>query len=64
MADIFISYSSKDKESTDQLSELLTSAGLQIFFTEETKDLVDFQLISRTADLASGLYAHSCFGNC
>jgi len=34
MADIFISYSSKDKESADQLSELLTSAGLSVWIDQ------------------------------
>ena len=30
MADIFISYSSIDKQKADQLSELLASAGLSV----------------------------------
>ncbi len=34
MADIFISYSSKDKESADQLSELLASAGLSVWIDQ------------------------------
>src|SRR5580704_15511189 len=34
MADIFISYSSKDKEKADQLSELLASAGLAVWIDQ------------------------------
>ena len=34
MADIFISYSSKDKEKADQLSELLASAGLSVWIDQ------------------------------
>jgi len=35
MADIFISYSSKDKEKADQLSELLASAGLSVWIDKQ-----------------------------
>ena len=34
MADIFISYSSKDKEKADQLTELLASAGLSVWIDQ------------------------------
>lgn len=37
--DIFISYSSKDKEKADQLSELLTSAGLAVWIDQSGIDL-------------------------
>ncbi|MEI8134135.1 MAG: TIR domain-containing protein [bacterium] len=39
MADIFISYSSKDKEKADQLSELLASAGLSVWIDQSGIDL-------------------------
>ncbi len=38
MADIFISYSSKDKESADQLTELLVSAGLSVWIDQSGID--------------------------
>jgi len=39
MADIFISYSSKDKEKADQLTELLTSAGLSVWIDQSDLDV-------------------------
>jgi len=39
MADIFISYSSKDKEKADQLSELLASAGLSVWIDQSGIDV-------------------------
>ena len=39
MADIFISYSSKDKEKADQLSELLASAGLSVWIDQSGIDI-------------------------
>jgi TolB-like protein/Flp pilus assembly protein TadD len=39
MADIFISYSSKDKEKADQLSELLASAGLSVWIDKSGIDV-------------------------
>src|SRR5579872_1532380 len=39
MADIFISYSSKDKEKADQLSELLASAGLSVWIDQAGIDV-------------------------
>lgn len=39
MADIFISYSSKDKEKADQLSELLVSAGLSVWIDKKSIEL-------------------------
>ena len=39
MADIFISYSSKDKEKADQLSELLVSAGLSVWIDQSGIDV-------------------------
>lgn len=39
MADIFISYSSRDRESADQLAELLTSAGFTIWIDREGLDV-------------------------
>jgi adenylate cyclase len=49
MADIFISYSSKDREKAEQLTELLSSAGLSVWIdkhgigaaTSWTKEIVD-----------------------
>ncbi len=38
MADIFISYSSKDKEKADQLTELLVSAGLSVWIDQSGID--------------------------
>src|SRR5437588_3538970 len=37
--DIFISYSSKDKEKADQLSELLGSAGLSVWIDQSGLDV-------------------------
>ena len=37
--DIFISYSSKDKEKADQLSELLASAGLSVWIDQSALDV-------------------------
>jgi pyrroline-5-carboxylate reductase len=37
--DIFISYSSKDKEKADQLSELLASAGLSVWIDQSGIDV-------------------------
>jgi adenylate cyclase len=39
MSDIFISYSSKDKEKADQLSELLASAGLSVWIDQSGIDV-------------------------
>ena len=39
MADIFISYSSKDKEKADQLTELLVSAGLSVWIDQSGIDV-------------------------
>ncbi|MFI5265102.1 MAG: toll/interleukin-1 receptor domain-containing protein, partial [Candidatus Kapaibacterium sp.] len=39
MADIFISYSSLDKEKADQLSELLASAGLSVWIDQSGIDV-------------------------
>jgi TolB-like protein len=39
MADIFISYSSKDKEKADQLSELLASAGLSVWIDQSALEV-------------------------
>ena len=38
-SDIFISYSSKDKEKADQLSELLASAGLSVWIDQSALDV-------------------------
>ncbi len=39
MSDIFISYSSKDREQADQLSELLRSAGLSVWIDQQGIDV-------------------------
>src|SRR5436190_14807785 len=39
MSDIFISYSSKDKEKADQLTELLGSAGLSVWIDQSGIDV-------------------------
>ena len=39
MSDIFISYSSKDKEKADQLSELLASAGFSVWIDRQRIDV-------------------------
>ena len=39
MADIFISYSSKDREKADQLSELLASAGLSVWIDKKSLEI-------------------------
>src|ERR1051325_8958970 len=39
MSDIFISYSSKDREKADQLSELLASAGLSVWIDQSGIDV-------------------------
>src|SRR5690349_5159853 len=38
MADIFISYSSKDRPKAEQLTEMLTSAGLSVWIDKEGID--------------------------
>ena len=39
MADIFIPYSSKDREKADQLTELLSSAGLSVWVDKQGIDV-------------------------
>ena len=57
MADIFISYSSKDKEKADQLSELLASAGLSVWIDQSALDVAT----SWSAEIVDAINSCSAF---
>jgi TolB-like protein/Flp pilus assembly protein TadD len=56
MADIFISYSSKDREKADQLTELLTSAGLSVWIDQSALE-VSTSWSSEIVDAINGCQA-------
>lgn len=57
MSDVFISYSSKDKEKADQLSELLGSAGLSVWIDQSGLDIAS----SWSAEIVDAISACSAF---
>ena len=57
MADIFISYSSKDREKADQLTELLASAGLSVWIDQSSIDAAT----SWSAEIVDAINSCSAF---